>query len=365
MARISPLASQLSQQCLYAVAAGLSVAESSEAKTHELHSRASVAFYARLQESQHSDDFIDLVTQKGCKKGAAKLTGEDVWKLFTKAKRVVMNYITDCWVRSCNKLAGGKVEIPSGKVRCDVLVSTLELLRDMEASTRRKSAIKSEEARKKKKEAATRVEEFEPADSSGLQSPAPTLEDSEGPSLAATPDESGLSSDELRYQQHHDDDTLEQPEEPADSTDPKLTLIREALDKWVPTEWEVFLAHGMAKVQEASDTEKVHFWPCSSTAPGANTEVIDRKSLSKKVQVAAEESIKKKIRGDIKARAIRGLAKQQRHKNQLTSHGRRVDNMKRLYEAESDDELKVSYKKKYKALLCGSPPTTPPDSDHE
>ena len=363
MARISPLAAHLSKQCLYAVAAGLSVAESSEAKTHELHTRASVAFYARLQESQLSDDEIDLVTQKGCKKGAVKLTGEDVWKLFTKAKRVVMNYITDCWVRSCNKLAGGKVEIPSGKVRGDVLASTLDLMRDLEASTRRKSALKSEKARKKKTEV-SRQEDVEIADAS-LESPSANSqgrEDSE-----QSPEKSPEKTpEEVRYHEHHQDGESEQlPEEPADPTDPKLILIRQALDKWVPTEWEVFLAHGMGKAEEASDTEKVHFWPCASTAPGANTEVIDRKSLSKKMQVAAEESIKKKIQGDIKARAIRGLARQQRQKNRLTSHGRRLDNMKRLYEAESDDDLKVSYKKKYKALLCDSPPTTPPDSDHE
>ena len=64
----------------------------------------------------------------------------------------------------------------------------------------------------------------------------------------------------------------------------------------MPTEWEVFLAHGMGKAEEASDTEKVHFWPCASTAPDANTEVIDRKSLSKKMQIAVEESIKKRYK---------------------------------------------------------------------
>ena len=87
--------------------------------------------------------------------------------------------------------------------------------------------------------------------------------------------------------------------------------------------------------------------------------------MSKKMPIAAKESIERKVQGDIKARAIRELARKQRQKNRLTSHGRRLDNMKRLYEAESDDDLKVSHKKEYKALLCVSPPTTPPDSDHE
>ena len=139
----------------------------------------------------------------------------------------------------------------------DVLASTLELMRDMEASTRRKRAIKSEKVRKKKTEA-TGQEDVEIADAS-LESPSTDSqgrEDAEQ-SPEKTPEDSEQSLEEVCYHEHHQDGESEQlPEGPADPKDPKLILIRQALDKWVPTEWEVFLARGMGKAEEASERHR-------------------------------------------------------------------------------------------------------------